>query len=251
MTEPYEVSVSSAIRSLDAERVKTLLLARPDLARRLDPNLVFAPGGGNPPSTRVDTALPTIPDHVRPGDLIEADDWNAVLDVLTRIAQVLANLADGAVALSGRTTMLERKLAAVPVPPQSQPNPRDYLRRLLLDTDVSTAIASNEDLMQQILASHEVVQVLRDDPSKIERSIVDPVFDPGPDTFATPETERTASELTREELLKSPVYRTFLAKQPQIATSLGVTSAALKAKGGANIVKPGVAKPIDKPGGGG
>ena len=102
MTELFELSMTSAIRSLEGNRIKEMLLSRPDLIRRLDPNLIFSPGEGNPPSVRIDTTLPPLPEAVDPGDLIRAEDWNALLARLTALEPVLANLADAAVSLATR-----------------------------------------------------------------------------------------------------------------------------------------------------
>ena len=274
MTES-RFTTSAVLRDLDPVTFKQTVLARPDLFDRLNPDLVIDPvigpiigpigpviGPIGPITPRPDTTLPPVPADVRPGDLIQAGDWNQVLARLRRLDPVLTNVAEAAIALAARVATLEHQMATLPQPQQPPPviDRGDIFTRFLGNADIQRAIAADPAIVKLINESDVVAGAVRNNPQVIENAIAGPaIIDPAPDRVGVLDPSVVvagpaigfaggeAAPTLREQLIGAEVFNPMFVAHADIAERFGVASSELspavaRAPAKAGVAKAGVAK---------
>jgi hypothetical protein len=249
MTAPQLVASLAAIRDADPASFAAVALARPDIFTRFDPGMVvepLSPGVIGP--ARTDTSLPGVPVDVRPGDLIQAGDWNRVLARLRALDPVLANIAESAVALAARVAALEHRVSSIPEPPPVKAAPSDYVEKFLRNDLILRAIAAKPELIDRIVEDPDVGQVLVDNPAILENVIISPaISDPRPelagglDVQGAVEAAAVAAGTStiREQLLGVPAFTRLFAANAGVAERFGVTATELAAAGDAGVALAG------------
>lgn len=144
---------------------------RPDLGGLLDP-VVINPG--------IDTTPPpapqpgsTVPDDVRPGDLIEAEDWNLVLAAVRRLVPAVT-ADDGRIkALEARVAALEGQVARLGTPWWVGPGRRELtpFEKLMLDPEILQRVATKAEIVESITRDTEVRKILEARPELLENAV--------------------------------------------------------------------------------
>lgn len=138
----------------------------------LDPVVGTAVEGG----AAAPTPGTTIPDDVRPGDLIRAQDWNLVLAVLRRLAPALAADAGRIGALEGKVAALEGAVARLGTPWWVLPERERELtpfEKVLLDPSVFQRVASKREIVDSIVGDPEIRKILEERPELLEEVVRD------------------------------------------------------------------------------
>lgn len=204
--------------------VDDLVKLRPDIGDLIVGPPIVGPvivGGAGTPAP-ISTTLPPVPADVRPGDLIRAEDWNAVLARLRALDGVLAALAQGTAQLTGRVNDLARRVPAAPGGEVGLRPERDSLLDFLGSRAVREAIANDETLLKAIAKSSRVTEAVAADVDLVRGAVlgtaVGPVSGGEPGEPVMTEAETTA---LKERMEASPLFSGML-KNEAIAEGLGL-----------------------------
>jgi hypothetical protein len=240
--------------------VDDLVKLRPDIGDLIVGPPVIGPigpigpivGGAGTPAP-IPTDLPTIPGDVRPGDLIKADDWNAVLALLRALEPMLAALAQGTAQLTGRVNALASRLPADGGPGIQVRPELDITLDFLGSRAIREAIAKDPGILETIAKSPAVTEAIKKDPDLLTIPVLNRATGPvGPEVEGGPAVMLDLSEAESAALkdaIGGSVLLSGLVKEASIAETFGLEDfAADLAKGGAagpgsiTGVKTGAAK---------
>ncbi len=204
-----------------------LLKLRPDIGDLISkaPIGPIVLGDGTP--APISTTLPDVPSDVRPGDLIKAEDWNAVLTRLRALDGVLAALAQGTAQLTGRVNQLARQIPAPTAPPAGAKPEKDVMVDFLGSLAVREAMASNPELMAQIGKTKEVADAVVANYDTITLPILNKAATPtGPEVEGGPPVMFQADETAtlKQSMETSPLFASLLETKPEIGSSLGIVA---------------------------
>jgi hypothetical protein len=236
--------------------VDDLVKLRPDIGELIVGPPIVGPvivGGAGTPAP-ISTALPGVPGDVRPGDLIEAADWNAVLARLRALDAVLAALAQGTARLTGRVNDLARRVPADAggVEVATKPD-RDIMVDFLGSRAIREAIAADADLLTALAKSATVTDAVKNDLDLLTVPVLNRAAGPvGPEVEGAPPVMLGFTEaetaVMKAKLEGNAVFAGLLKADESIAEGLGFTALA------ADVAKAGAAKAATsktKPAGGG